>query len=133
MSYMYQNLKNIRENPEYLSKIENLNIEQDLEIQKLQQIIHEQKNTIDNLSFELTQKIKAFDELNANYTNVNMEFTKLRQENTTFIDNVSTYENELNNTKFELEESKKEIERLNKVICVIEIDLNSSEECLSAL
>ena len=129
MSYKFQNIQNLRDNS-YLSKIENLNIQQDKEIQQLQQIVNDQKNQIDNLSFELSQKIQAFDELNANYTNVNMEYTKLRQENSTFIDNVSTYENELNNTKIELEESKKEIERLNKVICVIEIDLNSSEECL---
>ena len=97
---------------EYVSKITNMNVEQDIKIKQLEKTITEQNLHIDDLLNEIVSNKKLHDSLNIEYTNLNLEYTKLKQQNTNIIENASNYETEL-------DEAKNEIQRLNKVISVI--------------
>ena len=66
--------------------------------------------------------------LQKKYNILSNELMKTKQENSSFYDSFGNYDNKLIQYKKNLCDANKEIERLNKVINVIEIDLNNAEE-----
>ena len=73
---------------------------------------------------ELQQSKHSYDDLNVQYTNLNLEYTKLKKD----IEHYKQIETDNNLCHKCLDETKIEIERLNKVISVMEIDLNVMEQ-----
>ena len=101
-------------NSEYLTKIKNMNVEQDMKIKQLEKIVNDQNNHVNELLQENLSTKKLYDTLNE-------EYNTLKAQMSSYIDNSEFNANDL-------DDAKTEIQRLNKVISVIEIDLASSEQ-----
>ena len=104
-----------------------LNSHQQLQIKNLEKVINELNINIDSYNMELNNKDIELNNLQKKYNSINNELLKLKQDNLTFRGSFGNF-GEFNQYKKNLINANKEIERLNKVINVIEIDLNSAEE-----
>ena len=104
-----------------------LNSHQQLQIKNLEKVINELNYNIDSYNMELNNKNIELNNLQKKYNSINNELVKLKQDNVSFHGSFGNFD-EFNQCKKNLIAAYKEIERLNKVINVIEIDLNSAEE-----
>ena len=104
-----------------------LNSHQQLQIKNLEKVINELNVNIDSYNMELNNKNIQLNNLQKKYNSINNELIKLKQDNSSFYGSFGNYD-ELAQCKKNLINANNEIERLNKVINVIEIDLNSAEE-----
>ena len=104
-----------------------LNSHQQLQIKNLEKVINELNINIDSYNMELNNKNIELSNLQKKYNLINNELLKLKQDNISFCGSFGNFD-EFTQYKKNLLNANKEIERLNKVINVIEIDLNSAEE-----
>ena len=104
-----------------------LNSHQQLQIKNLEKVINELNINIDSYNMEINNKNMELNNLQKKYNLLNNELLKLKQDNLTFRGSFGNFD-EFTQCKKNLINANKEIERLNKVINVIEIDLNSAEE-----
>ena len=105
-----------------------LSLAQQLQIKKLEKIINELNINVDSYTNEINNKNMELHNLQQKYNIINNELMKLKQENSSFYDSFGNYDQDFIQCKKNLCDANKEIDRLNKVINVIEIDLNSAEE-----
>ena len=96
--------------------------------QNLQNEINNQKSQIDIMqnNFEVELK-KLSDEYITNFSKGNNDLHKIKSDNISLQDYLTQIEEKLKDTHFENEENKLEMDRLQKVISVLEIDLNVNE------
>ena len=107
-----------------------LNSHQQLQIKNLEKVINELNINIDSYTIEINNKNLELSNLQKQYNIISNELIKLKQQQT---QNSFLYESfgnfsEITQYKNKLIKANNEIERLNKVINVIEIDLNNTEE-----
>ena len=105
-----------------------LNSHQQLQIKNLEKVINELNINIDSYNTEINNKNYELNNLQKRYNLLNNELLKLKQDNLSFCGSFGNNYEEFAQCKKNLLIANKEIERLNKVINVIEIDLNNAEE-----
>ena len=120
-------LNDMIKNKNNFNKNNLLNSHEQLQIKNLEKLINELNINIDSYNMEINNKNLELSNLQKKYNLLNNELIKLRQENLSFCGSFGNLD-EFTQYKKNLINANKEIERLNKVINVIEIDLNSAEE-----
>ena len=136
INYLNKNLnekmtKNNFDNQDNNNKIKNYEFLLEDSIQKNQNLQNElinHKNQIEMMQNNFESELKKLsDEYLLRSTKLNNDLQKIKNNNITLQDQIALYENKYKEINQEYEENKLEMDRLQKVISVLEIDLNVNE------
>jgi len=96
--------------------------------QFLQNEISNQKVQIQSMQTNFENEIKKVnDQYNIRFANLSSDFQKIKSDNISFQEHLAISEAKFNEINIDYEENKLEMDRLQKVISVLEIDLNVNE------